>query len=84
MSAREERRKAAEDRRSAWRLRWATMAQKDSHAGMPFPECMKRTAYEANRMMADSPAFKSEILRAFEEFSNNVIAAIKKVKETTQ
>lgn len=81
-SSRAARREAAEERRRVWRLRWVEIAREGSKQGKPIPACVRMVAADADRLMRETPQFKSEILRAVDEFSALLYLAIDRAKES--
>lgn len=76
-SKREQRRLAAEARRAEWRHRWVDIIKNEPNRTIR--QQLKTIADDAERLMRDTPALKSEIQLALDEFVDRLAAAIARV-----
>lgn len=75
------RRAAAEERRKAWRLRWVEIAREGYQQGKRVVECVHMVGVDADKIIKETPQFKSEVLRAVDEFSDRLRSSIDRANE---
>jgi len=68
LNSRAARREAAEERRKQWRLRWVELARVKHQEGLPVSQAVRCVFFDADQLIRETPQFRSEILRAMDEF----------------
>lgn len=84
MTSRAERKALANKRRLDWRTRWSLIARKEMEKSKSIEHAVRIVGEDMNRLAAEHPQLKSEIVRAGNEFLDKLALAVARTASAPQ